>query len=163
MKTNEVNKGLIGKRCECISFGEMVTGVIEDVMITKHTAEVKVRYDQPQRWGGETLLSGWACGDKGDESGGSLQYLRLLPEPTAPDYETLIVTFAEPIDRLEGGIFDDPQAWGAATLKEWIDGYEATRFTQIDDRTAVVTSEYNMASVREWLEKYTDIETLKTA
>ncbi len=32
-----------------------------------------------------------------------------------------------------------------------------------DDRTAVVTSEYNMAGVREWLEKHTDIETLKTA
>ena len=34
---------------------------------------------------------------------------------------------------------DDPQVWGVATLKQWIDGYETTRFTEIDDRTAVIT------------------------
>ncbi len=124
MKTNEVNKELIGKRCECTCFGSMETGVIES---------------------------------------GSLEYLRLLPEPVRPDYETLIVAFSEPIRTLERRIFDDPQAWGASTLKEWIDSYESTRFTQIDDRTAVITSEYNMASVREWLAKHTEIETCKTA
>ncbi|WP_423774316.1 DUF6956 domain-containing protein, partial [Alistipes putredinis] len=41
--------------------------------------------------------------------------------------------------------------------------YESTRFTQISDRTAVVTSEYNMMSVREWLARHTEIETCKTA
>ena len=100
MKTTEVNKELIGRRCECISFGTMVTGVIEDITVTKYTAEVKVRYDEPQRWGNEILHSGWAHGDKDDESG-SLKYLRLLPEPVRPDYETLVVTFAEPIRTLE--------------------------------------------------------------
>ena len=147
MKTTEVNKELIGRRCECISFGTMVTGAIEDITVTKYTAEVKVRYDEPQRWGNEILHSGWAHGDKDDESGS----------------ETLIVTFAEPIRTLERRIFDDPQAWGVSTLKEWIDGYESTRFTQISDRTAVVTSEYNMMSVREWLARHTEIETCKTA
>ena len=101
-------------------------------------------------------------GDKDDESG-SLKYLRLLPESVRPDYETLVVTFGEPIRTLERRIFDDPQAWGVSTLKEWIDGYESTRFTQISDRTAVVTFEYNMASVREWLARHTEIETCKTA
>lgn len=162
MKTTEVNKELIGRRCECISFGTMVTGVIEDITVTKYTAEVKVRYDEPQRWGNEILHSGWAHGDKDDESG-SLKYLRLLPESVRPDYETLVVTFAEPIRTLERRIFDDSQAWGVSTLKEWIDGYESTRFTQIGDRTAVVTSEYNMVSVREWLARHTEIETCKTA
>jgi len=100
MKTTEVNKELIGRRCECISFGTMVTGAIEDITVTKYTAEVKVRYDEPQRWGNEILHSGWAHGDKDDESG-SLKYLHLLPEPVRPDYETLIVTFAEPIRTLE--------------------------------------------------------------
>lgn len=90
MKTTEVNKELIGRRCECISFGTMVTGAIEDITVTKYTAEVKVRYDEPQRWGNEILHSGWAHGDKDDESG-SLKYLHLLPEPVRPDYETLIV------------------------------------------------------------------------
>ena len=81
---------------------------------------------------------------------------------TAASYETLIVIFAEPIRTLDN-IFDDPEAWGVASLKEWIDGYESTRFTQIGDRTAVVTFEYNMASVREWLARHTEIETCKTA
>ena len=30
MKTTEISKDLIGKRCECIFTGMMVTGVIED-------------------------------------------------------------------------------------------------------------------------------------
>ena len=92
-----------------------------------------------------------------------MQYVRLLPEPIVPNYETLVITFAEPIRTLERHIFDEPQAWGVATLKEWVDSYESTRFTQIGDRTAVITSEYNMRSVREWLEKHTKIKTLKTA
>ena len=94
---------------------------------------------------------------------GSLQYPHLLTESTSLDYETLVVTFGEPIRTLERRIFDDSQAWGVSTLKEWIDGYESTRFTQIGDRTAVVTSEYNMVSVREWLARHTEIETCKTA
>lgn len=75
------------------------------------------------------------------------------------NYETLIVTFAEPIRTLDG-FFDDLDAWGVATLKEWIDGYESSRFTQTDERTAVITSEYNMTHVREWLERNTDIDRL---
>lgn len=37
-------------------------------------------------------------------------------------YETLLVTFGEGIGRLDT-MFDDPQVWGVATLKQWIDGY----------------------------------------
>ena len=76
-------------------------------------------------------------------------------------YETLLVTFGEGIGRLNT-MFDDPQVWGVATLKQWIDGYETTRFTEIDDRTAVITSEYNMDSVKEWLQKNTPIINLET-
>ena len=86
-------------------------------------------------------------------------------------YETLLVTFGEGIGRLdtmfnaphlrvvEHGV--EPQVWGVATLKQWIDGYETTRFTEIDDRTAVITSEYNMDSVKEWLQKNTPIINLE--
>lgn len=35
-------------------------------------------------------------------------------------------------------------------LKEWVDNYESTRFTPIDECRAVITSEYNMTSVRAW-------------
>ena len=71
-------------------------------------------------------------------------------------YQTLIVKFSEPITALDG-IFDDAQAWGTDTLKGWIDSYESSRFTAIDRHTAVITSEYNMECVREWLEKNTHI------
>ena len=71
-------------------------------------------------------------------------------------YQTLIVKFSEPIAVLDG-IFDDAEAWGLSTLKEWIDDYESTRFTAIDSHTAVITSEYNMECVKEWLQRQTPI------
>lgn len=81
---------------------------------------------------------------------------------TAANYETLIVLFAEPIRTLDN-IFDDPEAWGVETLKEWIDSYESSRFTQTDERTAVITSEYNMTHIKEWLERNTPIDRLVSA
>lgn len=81
---------------------------------------------------------------------------------TTANYETLIVTFAEPIRTLDN-IFDDVEAWGAASLKEWIDCYESTRFTLTGERTAVITSEYNMEHVQEWLERHTPIADLISA
>ena len=71
-------------------------------------------------------------------------------------YETIIVTFDESIEK-QNGIFDTPQTWGASTLKEWIDCYESNRFTQIGDNSAVITSEYNMPFVMEWLQRNTPI------
>ena len=71
-------------------------------------------------------------------------------------YRTLIVTFAEPIRTLDE-MFDDRERWGASSLKEWIDSYESTRFTQTDDRIAVITSEYNMNHVLKWLVSNTPI------
>ncbi len=75
-------------------------------------------------------------------------------------YKTIIVTFKESIDRLNG-IFDAPQTWGASTLKEWVDAYESSRLVQIGKNTVVITSEYNMPSIVEWLQRYTPIETLQ--
>lgn len=49
MKTTEVNKELIGKRCECIFTGLMVTGVIEDTEENEHATAVKVRFDRPHQ------------------------------------------------------------------------------------------------------------------
>lgn len=63
-----------------------------------------------------------------------------------PAYQTIIVKFREAITELDG-IFRDTQFWGVATLKEWIDDYEGSRFTAIDTHTAVITSEYNMECV----------------
>ena len=69
-------------------------------------------------------------------------------------YQTLIVKFSEPIKALDG-MFDDAEAWGVDTLKGWIDNYESSRFTAIDSHTAVITSEYNMEWLKEWLERCT--------
>ena len=71
-------------------------------------------------------------------------------------YQTLIVKFSEPIKALDGR-FDDAEAWGVDTLKGWIDNYESSRFTAIDSHTAVITSEYNMEWLKEWLERCTPI------
>ena len=58
-------------------------------------------------------------------------------------YDTLIVTFSDPIKVLDN-MFSDADAWGTDTLKGWVEDYESTRFTQINEHTAVITSEYNM-------------------
>ena len=71
-------------------------------------------------------------------------------------YQTLIVKFSEPIKALDG-MSDDAEAWGVDTLKGWIDNYESSRFTAIDSHTAVITSEYNMEWLKEWLERCTPI------
>ena len=75
-------------------------------------------------------------------------------------YQTLIVKFKEPIKVLDG-IFDDAQMWGTDTLKGWIDDYESTRFTATDSHTAVITSEYNMEYVKEWLQRQTPIAEMR--
>lgn len=75
-------------------------------------------------------------------------------------YQTLIVRFSEPITALDG-IFDDAGAWGTDTLKGWIDDYESTRFTATDSHTAVITSEYNMDCVKEWLQRQTPIAEMR--
>ena len=76
MKTTEVNKKLIGRRCECIFTGLMVTGVIEDTEENEHTIEVKVSFDQPHQWGEELYNDVWARGRKIDEIG-TLNHLQL--------------------------------------------------------------------------------------
>jgi len=42
-----------------------------------------------------------------------------------------------------------------------VEDYESTRFTQIDGHTAVITSEYNMPCVREWLTRCTAIADMR--
>lgn len=73
-----------------------------------------------------------------------------------PQYRTIVATFLERIDTLDK-IFDDPESWVVSTLKGWVDCYESSRFTQIDDHIAVITSEYKIANVYGWLAKHTVI------
>lgn len=71
-------------------------------------------------------------------------------------YQTTLIKFCKPIKELDA-IFSDTQFWGVATLKEWIDDYEGSRFTAIAPHTAVITSEYNMECLLEWLKRHTPI------
>lgn len=73
-------------------------------------------------------------------------------------YDTLIVTFSDPI-RILDMMFTD--TCDVATLKEWIEDYESTRLTPINGHTAVITSEYNMPCVKEWLTRCTAIADIK--
>ena len=77
MKTTEVNNSIIGKRCEAIFTGMMVTGTIEDIKIDKHTASVKVRFDKPCQWGDYLYESNWSFARLHDEFG-SLKYLKII-------------------------------------------------------------------------------------
>ena len=140
MKTTEVNKRIIGRRCKCIFTGLLVTGIIEAVEENEHSVQVKVRFDTPHQWGDELYSYDWSFGRKTDGFG-SLKYLELLPDETT--FDAMIVTFGDPIGTLDG-IFEDVKTWGVCCLKGWIDSYESTRFTPIDVDKAVITSEYNM-------------------
>ena len=160
MKTTEVNKELIGRRCECIFTGLMVTGVIEDIENSEHSAAVKVRFDHPHQWGDDLYNDVWAWGRKIDEFG-TLHHLQLLADK--PDFQTMTVVFGEPISRIDRSVFEDVAMWGVCSLQGWVNSYESVRFVAIDDHTAIITGEYNMEQVKVWLEKYTPIKSLKTS
>ncbi len=158
MKTTEVNKNLIGRRCECIFTGMMVTGVIEDIEENKYSVNVKVYFDKPQQWGDDLYTEDWAWGRKTDEFG-TLHHLRLLTDE--PDFQTMTVVFGEPISQIDRSVFEDVSTWGVSSLQGCINSYESVRFVAINDHTAVITGEYNFEQVKEWLEKYVPVKNLK--
>lgn len=148
MKATEVNDSIIGKRCKCVFTGLMVTGTIEKVKISEHTAEVKVRYDEPHQWGNQLYEDGWAFARLSDNFG-SLRHLEIIDNK----YQTIKVQFEKNIAEIDQMFAQGYSTWGVVNLKEWIDCYESSRFTQIADNTAIITSEYNMDCLVEWFEK----------
>ncbi|MDM8306441.1 DUF7258 domain-containing protein [Phocaeicola salanitronis] len=150
MKTTEVSKDLIGRRCECIFTGMMVTGVIENTEENEYSVNVKVRFDYPHQWGDDFYTEDWAWGRKSDEFG-TLRHLRLLEDK--PDFQTMIAVFGEPISQIDHSVFEDVSTWGISSLQGWINNYESVRFVAINDYTAVITGEYNFEQVKVWLEK----------
>lgn len=157
MKTTEVTKEIIGKRCKCIFTSMMVTGTIEDIKTDKYAVNVKVRFDEPHQWGNEQYKSDWAFARLHDEFG-SLRHLAIIDE----GYETIKVTFSQSIKEINRMFTNDYTNWQTVNLKEWIDSYESSRFTQIDGHSAIITSEYNMEYVREWLLKNTHVKEIET-
>jgi hypothetical protein len=156
MKAIEVTADIIGKRCKSIFTAMMVSGVIEDIRITEHTAEVKVRFDEPHRWGDCVYATDWAHARLLDEVG-SLQYLEIIDD----GYKTISVTFSEPIRDIDRMFVQNYSTWSVVNLKEWIDNYDTSRFTQTGDCRAVITSEINMECIEEWLHKNTSVHTIE--
>ena len=150
MKANEVNDDIIGKRCKCIFTGLMVTGTIEEIKTEEYTVEVKVRYDETHQWGRQSYETGWSFARLHDDFG-SLRHLEIIDD----GYRTIRVCFSDSIREIDQRFAQDYKTWGAVNLKEWIDNYESSRFTQIGNRTAIITSEYNMENIKEWLLKNT--------
>jgi hypothetical protein len=157
MKTTEVNDRIIGKRCKYIFTGLMVTGTIEEIKNGEHTTEVKVRYDEPHNWGNSLYEYSWAFGRLHDEFR-SLRHLEIIGDR----YQTIKVTFSQTIKEINRMFTRDYENWQTVNLKEWIDNYESSRFTQINAHTAIITSEYNMDCIVEWLNKNTPLETIET-
>lgn len=157
MKTAEVNKDLIGRRCQCIFTGLMVTGVIENIEENKYSVNVKVRFDEPLQWGDDWYTEDWAWGRKMDDFG-TLHHLRLLPDRM--EFQTMTVVFGEPINEIDR-IFDDVKAWGVCSLQGWVNSYESVRFVAVNDHTAIITGEYNLEHVKEWLEKNVPVKSIK--
>jgi hypothetical protein len=157
MKTTEVNDSIIGKRCKSIFTGLMVTGVIEETTVTRHSAEVKVRFDEPHQWGNELYECDWAHARLHDEFG-SLHHLEIIDDK----YRTVKVTFSQSIREINKMFTGDYSNWHTVNLKEWIDNYESSRFTQTGEQCAIITSEYNMEHIREWLTKNTPVENIET-
>ncbi len=79
MKVSEVNREIIGKRCRCIFTGMMVTGVIEEISFDRHTANVKVRYDEPHQWGDQVYRCGESWARLSDDFG-SLHHLEIIDD-----------------------------------------------------------------------------------
>ena len=156
MKTTEINDSIIGKRCKSIFTGMMVTGIIEEINITEHSASVKVRFDKRHNWGKEWYEYDWSFGRFCDEFG-SLQYLEIIDDL----YETIRVTFLQTIQEINEMFVRDYAQWHVVNLKEWIDSYESSRFTQIDEKSAIITSEYNMVHIKEWFEKMAMTEVIE--
>ncbi len=60
------------------------------------------------------------------------------------NYETLHITFRKPLAEIDKEFEEEKEMFGVESLKEFIDGYESSRFTQISETEAIITSEYNM-------------------
>lgn len=72
------------------------------------------------------------------------------------NYETLRITFNKPLTEIDQEFDEENEMFGAGSLKEFIDGYESSRFTQLSETEAIITSEYNMSYIVEWIKRFAE-------
>jgi len=155
MKPTEVNNSIIGKRCKCIFTGMMVTGVIEAATKDQHAVHVKVRFDEPHIWGNEQFEYNWSFARLSDGFG-SLRYLEIIDDK----YQTIRVTFSKAIREIDRGFVRNFTKWQRVNLKEWIDNYKSSRFTQISGCSAIITTE-DIDHLKEWLKKNSPVKSIE--
>jgi hypothetical protein len=54
----------------------------------------------------------------------------------------------------------DYAKWQRVNLKEWIDNYKSSRFTQVSECSAIITSE-DTDHLKEWLKKNSPIKSIE--
>ncbi len=72
------------------------------------------------------------------------------------NYETLRIKFNKPLAEIDKEFEEEKEMFGVGSLKEFIDGYESSRFTQISETEAIITSEYNMNHIVDWIERFAE-------
>ena len=80
---------------------------------------------------------------------GLLHHLEIIDDK----YQTIVVEFNKEIAEIDRMFAHNYSTWGTVNLKEWIDNYESSRFTQFSRDTAIITSEYNMENLIKWLKE----------
>ncbi|QGY45931.1 hypothetical protein GM418_20310 [Maribellus comscasis] len=155
MKSTEVNNSIIGKRCKCIFTGMMVTGVIEEITKDQHAAHVKVRFDEPHVWGNEQFEYNWSFARLSDGFG-SLRYLEIIDDK----YQTIRVFFSKTIREIDRDFVRDYTKWQRVNLKEWVDNYESSRFTQISECSTIITSDDTVHLI-EWLKRNIQVKSIE--
>lgn len=72
------------------------------------------------------------------------------------NYDTLHITFNKPLTEIEKEFEEEKDIFGVESLKEFIDGYESSRFTQISETEAIIVFENKMNHLFEWIEKFAE-------
>lgn len=78
-----------------------------------------------------------------------LPVLMKADEISWEDYQWKAGGISKPIHDVNK-MFDEAEHWGVTNLKGWVESHESSRFTQIDERSAIITAESNMQYIKEW-------------
>lgn len=153
MKKDEVAMNIIGKKCECFFLGHIVKGKITAIKTNENLCSVYVTFDNPEPWGNEVHKGAWFSFDVTYKIG-CLDSV-IIDEKSESEhikYYTMTAIFKRDINELDKEINKEDKF--CSTLKECVELYESTRFTEITSRRAIITSEYNMPYILKWISQY---------
>ena len=88
------------------------------------------------------------------------------------DYKTIKVTFKKNIEEVNK-MFTKPKNGEkyvnktengyepVTTMQEWIEYYDTSRYTQINDNTVIITSKINAELIYMWLKEYGNVKSIE--